>query len=166
MLHELVFVRGGYQRHVVQEETHRYSFLCGQHRASLVAGPSPTLSESVKVPGAVHPEMRMQACSVVETGEQVLSDAVHAQHGEPGQIMLGQPWMAEFPMSQALPAQRSRQTLGRQVHGAAFGHGYLAADGDLSEFQIGDVRRGVGVVAADMARACWWHEGHILTGAG
>jgi len=83
MPHELVFVLGGHQRHVVQEKTHHYSFLRGQHRTSLVAWPSPTLSRSVKVPGAVHPEMRMQACPVVETGEQVLPHAVHAQHGKP-----------------------------------------------------------------------------------
>jgi len=79
--------------------------------------------------------------------------------------------MAQFPTSQALPAQRGRQTLGRQVHGVALGHGYLqlkgtVKDGGSAEVQIGDVRRGTGVVAADMARACRWHEGHVLTGAG
>ncbi len=125
MSHELVFVLGGQERHVVQEETHCYSFLRGQHCAGLVAWPLPTLSGSVKVPGAVHPKMRMQASSVVEPGEQVLPDAVYAQHGEPREVMLGEPWMAQFPTGEALPAQRGRHTLGCQVHGVAFGHGYL-----------------------------------------
>ena len=41
--------------------------------------------------------MRMQASPVVETDEQMLPDALHAQHGEPREIMLGEPWMAQFP---------------------------------------------------------------------
>lgn len=125
MPHEPVFFLGGHKRHVVQEEAHCYSFLCGQYCASLMAWPSPTLPGSVKVPGAIHSEMRMQASSVVEAGEQMLPDAVHAQNGEAREIMLSQPWMAQFPPGQALPAQRGRHKLGRPVHGVAFGHGHL-----------------------------------------
>jgi hypothetical protein len=59
----------------------------------LVAWPSPTLSGLVEVPAAVHPEMRVQASSVIETGKQVLPDAAYAQHSAPRQIMLSQPRM-------------------------------------------------------------------------
>jgi hypothetical protein len=120
---EPVFVLGGHERHVMQEETHCYSFLRSQHCAGLVAWSPPTLSGSVNVPGAVHPEMRMQASSVIEPGEHVLPDAVYAQHGEPREIMFSEPGMAQFPTGQAFPAQRGRHPLGGQVHGVTFGHG-------------------------------------------
>lgn len=123
--HEPVFVLGDHKRHVVQEETYCYSFLRGQHCPGLMAWPSPTLPGPVQVPRAIHPEMRMQASSVIETGEQVLPDAVDAQDGEPREIMLSQPGMTQLTSGQALPAQRSRHPLGRQVHGVAFGHSCL-----------------------------------------
>lgn len=109
----------------MQEETYCYSFLRGQHCPGLMTWPSPTLPGPVQVPRTIHPEMRMQTSSVIETSKQVLPDAVDAQDGEPREIMLSQPWMTQLASGQALSAQRSRHTLGRQVHGVAFGHGYL-----------------------------------------
>jgi hypothetical protein len=119
---EPVFVRGGQQCHVVQEKTHCYSVLRGQHSTGLVVWSSPPLPGLVKVPGAIHPEMRVQASSVIETGKKVLADAVYAKHGPPRQIMFGEPRMAQFPPGKALAAQRRRHPLGRQVHGVAFWH--------------------------------------------
>jgi hypothetical protein len=70
----------------------------------------------------------MQTSPIVETGEQVLSDAVYAEDSEPREIMLSQPWMAQLASGEARAAQRGRHTLGRQIHGVAFGHGYLPAE--------------------------------------
>jgi hypothetical protein len=67
----------------------------------------------------------MQTSPIVETGEQVLPDAVYAEDCKPRKIMLSQPWMTQLASDQALAAQRGRHTLGRQIHGVAFGHGYL-----------------------------------------
>lgn len=100
---EPVFVRGGQQCHVVQEKTHCYSVLRGQHSTGLVVWSSPPLPGLVKVPGAIHPEMRVQASSIIETGEKVLVDAVYAKHGPPRQIMFGEPRMAQFPPGRRWP---------------------------------------------------------------
>jgi hypothetical protein len=81
--HESVFLPRGEHSHVVQAEAHRYPVLRGQYCPGLMTWPSPARSGSVKVPGTVHPEMRMQASSVVEPGEQVLADALYAQHSAP-----------------------------------------------------------------------------------
>ena len=70
-------VVGGQQHHVVQTETHRYLGQRGQYCAGLVAWPSSPLSGSVKMPGAVHPEMGVQASTVVETGEEMFANAAH-----------------------------------------------------------------------------------------
>src|ERR671917_43637 len=94
-----------------------------------MAWSSPTLPGLVKVPRAIHPEMRMQTSPIVETGEQVLPDAVYAEDCKPRKIMLSQPWMTQLASDQALAAQRGRHTLGRQIHGVAFRHGYLQMKG-------------------------------------
>lgn len=125
MPHEPVFILGDHKRHVMQEETYCYSFLRGQHCPGLMAWPSPTLPGPVQVPRTIHPEMRMQTSSVIKTSKQVLPDAVDAQDGESREVMLSQPWMTQLASGQALSAQRGRHALGRQVHGVAFGHGYL-----------------------------------------
>jgi hypothetical protein len=76
------------------------------------------------MPGTVHPEMRVQASPIIETGEQVLADTVHPQHGKPGEVMLSKPRMAQFASNEALATQRRRHPLPRQVHGVTFRHSY------------------------------------------
>ncbi len=62
----------------------------------------------------------------------MLADALYAQHGQPREIMLDEPWMAQFPLGEALAAQRGRHTFGCHIHGVAFGHGYLLLKGTVA----------------------------------
>ncbi len=64
----------------------------------------------------------MQAAAVVETGEQVLADAAHAQHGAARQVVLDQAGMAQLPAQEQLPGERRVQALPGEVDGVALGH--------------------------------------------
>ncbi len=98
MVDEQVLVGRGQQDHVVQPEPDRHPVGGGQHGPGLVRRPAPALARPVEMPGAVQPQVAVQRClvgtSLVEPGEQVLADAVHAEHGPAGQIVLDQPRVA------------------------------------------------------------------------
>jgi hypothetical protein len=78
---------GGQQLQVVQREPDGHAVGRLQNRSRLVRRALPAHPGPVEVPGAVHPEVAVQAAPVIEPREQVLSDAAHLQHGATGQVV-------------------------------------------------------------------------------
>ena len=88
----------------------------------------PGLSGSVEVPGAVHPEVRVQAERDVaaEPHEQVLAPRDHLEDLAPGQVGRGERRDPEVAAHQHPPGERLVEVLPRQPDRVALGHSALA----------------------------------------
>ena len=128
MTDQAVLLTGPQQGHVVQPEAHRHALSGSEYRSGVVAGVPPPLAGEVELPRAVHPQVTVQAATVIEPDEQVLAHAGDPSHPLPGQVVLHQPRVPQLAPHQLLPAQRGVQTSGRSVDRVTFGHsGYPAA---------------------------------------
>jgi hypothetical protein len=122
MTDQAVLLAGPQQGQVVQPEAHRDAISGGEHRPGVVAGVPPPLAREVELPRAVHPQMAMQAATMIEPDEQMLAHAAHPSDPLPGQVVLHQPRVPQLAPHQLLPTQRRIQPPGRSVHGVTLGH--------------------------------------------
>jgi hypothetical protein len=138
MTDQAVLLAGPQQGHVVQPEAHRDALSGSEHRSGVVAGVPPPLVWEVELPRAVHPQVTVQAVTVIEPDEQVLAHTADPGNPLPGQVVLHQPRVPQLAPHQLLPAQRSVQPPGRAVDSVTLGD-YPAAGG--SPLSLSTTRR-------------------------
>lgn len=77
-----------------------------QHDAHLMTSHSPTLPRFVQVPRAIQTQVAVQALTMVETDEKVLSHGVDVDDPCATQVGSGQPRVAQLTMRYELASQR------------------------------------------------------------